>query len=110
MRRTCLVSNYNYARFVEESVSSALEQTVPFDEIIVVDDGSDDDSVSKLREKFGRRDNLTIVEKENEGQLSCFNEGFRRSTGDLIFFLDADDAYETCYVEQVSSIFQRNPE
>jgi glycosyltransferase involved in cell wall biosynthesis len=110
VRRTCLVNNYNYARFVEESVSSALEQTVPFDEIIVVDDGSHDDSVSKLRGRFGRRDNLTIVEKQNEGQLSCLNEGFRRSTGDLIFFLDADDAYDTRYVEEVSEVYERNPE
>ena len=39
VRRTCLINNYNYARFVEQSVSSALEQSLPFDEIIVVDDG-----------------------------------------------------------------------
>ena len=109
VRRSCLVNNYNYASFVEESVSSALEQTVPFDEIIVVDDGSTDDSMSRLRRSFGSRGSVSLVKKENGGQLSALNEGFRRSTGDLVFFLDADDAYEKNYVEEVSKVYEADP-
>ena len=110
MHTTCLISNYNYAHFVSDAIESALEQTVPFDEIIVVDDGSSDGSVELLRSKFANHRIVQTVAKDNQGQLSCFNEGFTRSTGDVVFFLDADDVYEPNYVEQAMGAYRRDPE
>jgi glycosyltransferase involved in cell wall biosynthesis len=100
MQTSCLVNNYNYAPYLLEAVNSALAQTRPFDEIIVVDDGSTDSSRELLSTHYGHDPRVRIVTKANAGQLSCFNEGFRLCTGDIIFFLDADDVYESCYVEE----------
>lgn len=109
MRTTCLISNYNYARFVGEAVDGALRQTNPFDEIIVVDDGSTDDSLAALESNYGGHPSVQIIGKANEGQLSSFNAGFARATGDIVFFLDADDIYEPEYVEQALDVYHRNP-
>ncbi len=109
MRTTCLVNNYNYRPYVGEAVDSALAQTVPFDEIIVVDDGSTDDSVLFLRREYAAEPRVKIVAKQNEGQLSAFNEGVRHATGDLLFFLDADDRYRTVYLSEAMAVYEDRP-
>jgi glycosyltransferase involved in cell wall biosynthesis len=109
MITTCLINNYNYARYLPEAVESALAQTRPFDEIIVVDDGSTDGSLAVLRRRLGHNPTVQIVAKSNEGQLSCFNEGFARSRGDIVFLLDADDIYEANYVAEALAIYQHDP-
>ncbi len=106
---SCLINNYNYCEFVGDAIEGALRQTVPFDEIIVVDDGSTDGSLEMIKARFGSLSNVQIIGKSNAGQLSCFNEGFARSTGDVVFFLDADDVYEPEYVEQALEVFRRDP-
>lgn len=110
MTTSCLVNNFNYGRYVVEAVESALRQTRPFDQIIVVDDGSTDDSLERLEAEFAKNPIVEIVAKANAGQLSCFNEGFRRATGQIVFFLDADDAYEPHYVEEALHRYERSPD
>jgi hypothetical protein len=83
-----IITNYNYARWLRESVNSALGQTYSPCEVIVVDDGSTDHSRDVLEEFAGR---ITPVYKSNGGQASAFNSGFARCNGDVIMFLDADD-------------------
>jgi glycosyltransferase involved in cell wall biosynthesis len=109
MTTTCVISSYNYAQFICEAVDSALAQTVAFDEIIVVDDGSTDATVDLLKSRYARHSSIQIVSKENQGQLSCFNEGFLRSSGDIVFFLDADDIYEPEHLEQMLDVYRREP-
>src|SRR5215510_4209515 len=89
-KTSCLISNYNYKRYIADAVDSALAQTAPLDEIIIVDDGSTDGSQEFIRDRY-YHPKIQLITKENGGQLSCFNEGFRVATGDVIFFLDADD-------------------
>jgi len=108
-KTTCLISNYNYRQYIADAVDSALGQTTPFDEIIIVDDGSTDDSQEFVRRRYGHHSTVKLVAKKNQGQLSCFNEGFRRSTGDIIFFLDADDVYEKNYVEAALKAYFQSP-
>lgn len=105
MRTTCLVNNYNYGQYVVEAVDSALAQTLAFDQIVVVDDGSTDDSLRVLRQRYANERRVEIVAKENGGQLSAFNAGFERATGDLLFFLDADDRYRADYLEQAIELY-----
>lgn len=107
MRTTCLVNNYNYCQFVGEAVVSALEQSTPFDEIIVVDDGSTDGSLSSLRREFATESRVEIVAKANEGQLSAFNEGMRHAAGDVLFFLDADDRYRNSYLQTAMAAYDK---
>ena len=109
MTTTCLINSYNYAEFLGEAIDSALAQTVPFDEIIVVDDGSTDGSREWLSRRFAAHPVVRVVAKNNQGQLSCFNEGFAHSRGDVVFFLDADDVYEPNYLERAQATYSRHP-
>jgi glycosyltransferase involved in cell wall biosynthesis len=109
MNTTCVISSYNYAQFICEAVDSALAQTVAFDEIIIIDDGSTDGTVDLLNSRYARYPSIRIVSQENLGQLACFNEGFLRSNGDIVFFLDADDIYEPNYLEQALDVYRQDP-
>ena len=107
MRVSIVVINYNYARFLPASVSSALAQDHPDVEVLVVDDGSSDSSVEVIR-GFGTT--VSAVLKENGGQGSAMNAGFAASTGDVVIFLDADDLLESTAARAVAEEFRRHPE
>lgn len=83
-----VINNYNYGHFIQDALDSALAQTYPHTEVIVVDDGSTDDSREVIR-RYGSR--IRTLLKNNGGQSSAFNAGFRLSRGQVICFLDADD-------------------
>ena len=106
LKTSVIINNYNYARYIDQALHSVFAQTVPFDEVIIVDDGSTDDSLAVIRACSANASNVTIVAKENEGQLSCINEGFKRSTGDIIFFLDSDDLFTEQYLEKATAFYQ----
>ena len=109
MRTTCLINSYNYRRFVFEAVDSALSQSRPVDQIVVVDDGSTDGSVDALRDRYGDESRVEIVSKPNGGQLSCFEAGVKLATGDVVFFLDADDVWEPSYVHRAIETYLSYP-
>jgi glycosyltransferase involved in cell wall biosynthesis len=83
-----VIVNYNYGRFVGAAIDSALAQTWPRVEVIVVDDGSTDDSRQIIN---GYGDRVRPIFKSNGGQASAANAGFAAATGDVIILLDADD-------------------
>jgi glycosyltransferase involved in cell wall biosynthesis len=97
-----LINNYNYGRFITKAIDSALNQTYPHIEVIVVDDGSTDNS-SDIIASF--KDQIIPILKENGGQGSAFNVGFAASKGDIICFLDADDIFVPEKVERVVNVF-----
>ncbi len=84
-----IINNYNYGCFLRYAIESALSQTYPNTEVIVVDDGSTDKS-GEIIAGYGKR--VMPVLKENGGQASALNAGFSASRGDVVCFLDADDA------------------
>lgn len=110
MRTTCLINCFNYRDFVGEAVRSALRQTQPFTQVIIVDDGSTDGSGSYLEREFGCEPTVTVFRKNNGGQLSAFHAGTALAVGDIVFFLDADDRYPVTYVEAASTVYQEQPE
>lgn len=78
---------YNQGQFVRQAIQSALDQSYKNIELIVVDDGSTDHSVSVIRSM-----NVTLIDlKTNRGYCSAFNQGWRESKGDLIIDLAGDD-------------------
>src|SRR5438045_1296314 len=85
---TIIISSYNYARFLGECIDSALAQTWPNVEVIVVDDGSTDES-RQILDSYG--DRIRTIFKTNGGQASAANAGFAAASGDVIILLDADD-------------------
>lgn len=83
-----VISNYNYSHFLADAIDSALRQTWPHTEVIVVDDGSTDNSREVIA-SYG--DRVLPVFKENRGMDTALNAGFAASTGEVVLFVDADD-------------------
>jgi glycosyltransferase involved in cell wall biosynthesis len=88
MRVSIVVCNYNYAPFLDSAIRSAVFQDHPDKEVIVVDDGSTDGS-RDIVARWG--DAVRAVYKSNGGQVSAYNVGFEKVTGDVVVFLDSDD-------------------
>lgn len=82
---------YNQARFVAEAIQSVWDQDHPRIELIVVDDGSYDDSKKVIQEKLLGTDTQFIDLKENTGNCTAFNHGLKEAKGDFIIDLAADD-------------------
>jgi len=85
-----IITSYNYEKFLPRAIDSALQQTYPVKEVIVVDDGSTDNSPHIIN-SYGEQ--ITPVFQENKGRAFATNAGFFASQGEIIFFLDADDIF-----------------
>jgi glycosyltransferase involved in cell wall biosynthesis len=92
MRISVVLPVYNRARYVGEAIDSVLGQTRAPDELIVVDDGSTDDSIAVV-ERFARP-GVRILRRENGGIGAARNTGLAAVTGDLVAFIDSDDVWE----------------
>ncbi|MGH1487984.1 MAG: glycosyltransferase family 2 protein [Acidimicrobiales bacterium] len=106
---TVVITNYNYDRFLAVAVTSALDQTVPC-QVVVVDDGSTDESISVLDELASLFPQLLIVRNSNGGQASAMNAGWDRTSTPYVLFLDADDRLVPEAVETVVSRFEADPQ
>lgn len=104
---SAIIPNYNYARYVGEAVESALGQTYPNIEVIVVDDGSTDNSLEVLEQY---RDRIKIIEQKNSGVCVARNRGVAESTGEYIAFLDADDVWLPEKIAVQMNEFEEAPE
>lgn len=101
MRLIVLINNFNYADFLLEALCALKMQSKPADKIIIVDDGSTDDSPEVLR-RLEKDECITVISKKNGGQLSCFNAvAGAIDDDDLVYFLDSDDIYPPDYIESV---------
>jgi glycosyltransferase involved in cell wall biosynthesis len=97
-----IITSYNYGRFLSYAIDNALNQTYQNTEVIVVDDGSEDNSREIISSYAGR---IIPVLKENEGQASAFNAGFAVSKGDIIIFLDSDDKLAPNVAEEIVKVW-----
>jgi glycosyltransferase involved in cell wall biosynthesis len=102
-----IVPTYNSAGFIRESLDSVLAQTFKDFEIIVVDDGSTDDTAKLLA---AYRDSLRVIKKENGGPASARNAGIREARGELIAFQDADDLWTPDKLELQVACLAQHPE
>jgi glycosyltransferase involved in cell wall biosynthesis len=96
MKISVVIPTYNSAKFIAATIESVFRQTVPPDEILILDDGSKDDTVSILN-SYGPR--VTIFQQANRGVAAARNELCKRASGDLIAFLDHDDIWHPSYLE-----------
>jgi glycosyltransferase involved in cell wall biosynthesis len=87
-----VIPNYNNAKFLIECLESALTQTLKPIEVIVVDDGSTDDSVQIL-EKYGNK--IKLIKSIHKGASHARNLGMQSATGELIALLDSDDFWSS---------------
>ena len=95
-----VINNYNYGRYIAAAVDSALAQTWHPLEVIVVDDGSTDDSWSVI-EQYG--DRVRSLRQPNGGQGAAYNAGFEASRGEWVLFLDSDDMLDIGAVARMLS-------
>jgi glycosyltransferase involved in cell wall biosynthesis len=100
------INNYNYDRFVAAAIESALTQTFKDIEVIVVDDGSIDESW-KVVQSFGSR--IKAIRTLNGGQGAAYMTGFEHSSGEFVLFLDSDDLLDADAVERCMQRFDANP-
>lgn len=98
-----IINNYNYEKFLPQAIDSALNQTYENREVLVVDDGSTDDSHSVIT---AYSDRIHPIFQENGKQAAALNTGFAASQGEIILFLDADDYLFPTAVEQIVAAFQ----
>jgi glycosyltransferase involved in cell wall biosynthesis len=98
---------YNGARYLRESIDSALKQTVAPLEVIVVDDGSEDDSAA-VAESFGAP--VRVLRERHAGQAAARNRGLAIAAGEFIAFLDADDIAVPQRIERQLARFEARPE
>ncbi len=98
-----IIPNYNYARYVGQAIESVLNQTYSNIEVIVVNNGSTDDSLEVLKE-FG--DRICLINQENLGQSGARKSGLAKAKGEFIAFLDADDTWEPQKIEKQLLLFR----
>jgi glycosyltransferase involved in cell wall biosynthesis len=103
MRLSIVICNYNYGRFLDSAIASAVGQRYPDTEVIVIDDGSTDDSASVMQ-RWGAK--IVAIFQANQGQASAYNRGFLEAHGDVIVFLDADDTLDPEAGEAVMAAFR----
>jgi len=107
MRISVVLPVYNRATYVGEAIASVLAQTLPPDELIVIDDGSTDESLAVV-EGFARP-GLHVIRQENAGIGAARNRGLAAATGELIAFIDSDDLWERDKLElQVDALRERD--
>lgn len=102
-----IIPSYNYEQFVEEAILSVVNQTYKNIELIVIDDGSTDGSVTlinKLKEKY----DFTFIYRENKGLASTLNEGIALVSGEFFCFCSSDDAFYTGRISEQLEAMQKN--
>lgn len=103
-----IVPVYNVADYLEECVISIINQTYKNLEIILVDDGSTDNS-SKICDDFSKKDTrIKVIHKENGGISKARNAGIEIATGDYIAFMDSDDCIKETFIEELYKLLKEN--
>jgi glycosyltransferase involved in cell wall biosynthesis len=101
-----IIPTYNRAHTIAETIDSVLKQTYPNVELIVVDDGSKDNTQEVLR-GYGAR--IRNIHQENAGQMAARNRGIREARGEIISFLDSDDLWLPTCLERHVHILEKAP-
>ncbi|MBN2320625.1 MAG: glycosyltransferase family 2 protein [Acidobacteria bacterium] len=93
-----IIPCYNGGRYLREAINSAMEQTYSRKQIVVVDDGSTDNSPNILKEYIP---DIKIITQRNSGQPKARNSGVKASNGDFLAFLDCDDWWDKTFLEKM---------
>jgi len=106
-----ILTSYNYARFVGQAIQSVFAQTHRNCELIVVDDGSTDNSPDIIRQQLSDAPFPTqAVYQENRGQAAAMNAAFARARGDVVALLDSDDLWAPTKLAEMLAFIQAQPD
>jgi glycosyltransferase involved in cell wall biosynthesis len=102
-----IIPLYNKAEYVSKTLSSVLVQTYPYFEVLVIDDGSTDNSLEVVKAFTDER--IHVITQKNKGVSAARNMGINAAQYELIAQLDADDWWDTMYLEEMFALIQKYP-
>jgi glycosyltransferase involved in cell wall biosynthesis len=108
MKVSIIIPVYNGEKYIDRCLNSILNQTYKNIELIIIDDGSTDNSFKLLSEYLKKDTRIKVIHKENGGQASARNLGLTKSTGDYIMFVDCDDYIELNMIEELLNLSLKN--
>ena len=106
MSISVLIPAYNCTKTIRATLNSVFAQTVAPDEVLVMDDGSTDDTLDILN---SYRPRITVLRQPNRGVASARNALVKKATGDLLAFVDCDDLWNSRYLETQRRLFKEHP-
>lgn len=104
-----IIPVYNGEKYIDNAIESVLNQTVSDWELIIVNDGSSDNTASVL-EKYREYKKICVITQENQGVSVARNNGVNRASGDYITFLDADDIWHYDHLEVMQTLSKEYPD
>ena len=110
IRFSVIMPLYNKAAYVKKAIRSVLEQTYPHYELIVVNDGSKDNSAIIAEELLKEVPNAQLINQENAGVAVARNNGVAQAKGDYVCFLDADDWWDVSFLQEMQQFIKDYPE
>lgn len=110
MRFSVIMPLYNKAPYVSKAIESVLMQTFTNYELLVVDDGSKDESASVAAKSIEDKQYCQLIRQENAGVSMARNKGVAASHGDFLCFLDADDWWEPTFLEEMDKFVSEFPD
>ncbi|MBR3263655.1 glycosyltransferase family 2 protein [Candidatus Saccharibacteria bacterium] len=103
-----IVPIYDTAKYLPKCLDSIIGQTYQNLEIILVDDGSTDNS-GKIADSYAKKDNrINVIHQKNQGQSTARNTGLAMATGEYIGFIDSDDEIKNTFIEKLLSVYSNN--
>jgi glycosyltransferase involved in cell wall biosynthesis len=97
---------YNKEKYIKRAITSVLDQTIQDFEIIVVNDGSTDNSTNIVKSITDNR--IKLINQENQGVSVARNTGIENTKNEYIAFLDADDKWEPYFLEEIRKLIEIN--
>ncbi len=104
-----IVPAYNVEHYLGSALASLFDQSVPFDDIIIVDDGSSD-GTGALADSYRDRAGVSVFHTQNQGQGAARNLGLTQASGDYVYFFDADDLLDPGFVAAMHASLAARPD
>lgn len=104
-----VIPSYNHGRFIGEAVESVLGSPFAELELVIVDDGSTDDTLERL-EPYRADRRVRIVTQPNRGAHAALNRGLELAHGEIVFILNSDDAYDRDRIPKIVGVFEQKPD
>lgn len=112
MKTSIVMATYNGEKFIKQQLDSITTQSVLPDELVVVDDGSKDNTrqlLSDFAEKFGNNFSINLVFRDNNlGYINNFIDGISRTSNELVFLCDQDDIWHVDKIKDTVQLFKEN--